>query len=1154
MKLITVFLFMGIIQLHAAVYSQNRFDFNESNISVKQMFKQIEKISKFTIFYRLDQVDLNQKVQVVTRGATIEEVMKKILQNQPLTFQIIDEVVVIKTSGSKDLSAFVVTGSVTDSKTGETLLGVTVKLKGSSLATTTDVHGKYRLTIPYPNDVLVFNYLGYTTAEVGVKGRSVVDMVLNEESKALNELVVVGYTTQKKKDLTGAISVVDVQNLVKTPTGSINNQLQGQAAGVSVTGSGQPGEEPQVHIRGFNTFGDNTPLYVIDGVPTQNVTDLNPNDVATMQVLKDAGSASIYGSRASNGVIIITTKKGNGKVKIQYDAYYGTQVPKGGNVYHTLSPQEMANLKRIAQTNSGVTTFSDQQYGNGPTYVLPDYISPAGVKIGDPAADPSKYYLNPFYTTSDDLNSFYRIVKANKVGTDWFHEVFKPAPIMSHNVSVSAGSDQGSYLFSMNYYNQKGTLIDTYEKRYIIRSNSQYNLSKSIRIGENLAYSLIDNPRVTLNNPDAVLAHTFREQPIIPVYDIKGNFAGGNGPGLGDAANPVAIQERTKNNRGFNYRLFGNVFAEADFLKYFNIRTSLGGEINSSTFHSFQYPTYENAENTQLNQYSEGSSSGHNYTWSNTVSFHRVFGKHDLKVLTGVEASQTDLSNLSGTRQNYYSFDPNYVNLFTGANDGQSNYSIRSSESLFSYLGRLDYSYNDKYLVNFIIRYDGSSKFVNQYGWFPALSAGYRISQESFLKDVSWLSDLKIRGGYGIMGNQFNIVNGNQFSTFSSSIGQSYYGINGNNLNSGFYQATIGNPKARWERDINSNIGVDASLFNDRLAFTIDYYRKDIKDLLFSPPFLATYGTANPPYINIAQMQNQGIDASVTGNFKINQDIGINTTLSVTTYNNKIKKVSNDASYFDADGARRVQTNLVRNQVGHSVGEFFGYKTAGFWNSQAEIDAANAKARAVTGDPNAVYQTDMAVGRFRYADVKGQGQITDASRTFIGNPNPKFSTGLNLGVNYKQFDFSIFLYGVFGNKVWNNVKYWRDFYSSFESAKSQTALYHSWTPQNHNAIAPIQELNGSFSTNGVANSYFVEDGTYLRAKNIQLGYTFSNLTLKKLSLKKLRIYVSAANLFTVTKYSGVDPELSGLAVTDFGIDEGNYPSSRTFLFGVNLTL
>ncbi|SHN23349.1 TonB-linked outer membrane protein, SusC/RagA family [Mucilaginibacter sp. OK098] len=1153
MKLVIILLFTGILQIHAAAYSQNTYNFNEQRISVKQMFKKIEKAGKYTIFYRLDQVKLDQKVQINIKDASIDDVMKQVLQNQVLAFQVMGDIIVIKPLQDKNAADQTITGTVTDAS-NLPVPGVTVKLKGSTIAASTDAQGKYSITIPNANAVLVFTFLGFTTQEVSVNGQTVINIKLVEESKSLNEVVIVGYATQKKKDLTGAVTVVNMADLVKTPTSSINNQLQGQAAGVSVIGSGQPGQEPQVHIRGLNTFGNNTPLYVIDGVPTTDVSTLNPNDVENMQVLKDAGSASIYGSRASNGVIIITTKRGKGKVKIQYDAYYGSQVPKGGNVWHTLSSQEMANLKREAEVNSGVTDFSDQQYGDGPTYVLPDYIAPAGAHNGDASVNPSLYYVNPFYTDPNDYNNFYRITKANKTGTDWFHEVFKTAPITSHNLSLSAGTDQGSYLFSLNYYNQQGTLINTYEKRYTMRSNSQYNVSKHIRVGENLAYSVIDNPQVSINNPDAVIAHAFREQPIIPVYDIKGNYAGSDGPGLGDSANPVAIQQRTKNDKSLSYRLFGNAFAEADLVKSLTLRTSFGGELNSSTAHSFTYPTYENAENSSLNQYSVSSTSGYDYTWTNTLSYHEVFGKNDIKALVGTEANRNGESGLSGSRQNYYSFDPNYVNLSTGAAAGQSNSSYHNpARSLFSYIGRIDYAFDDKYLLSGVIRRDGSSAFVSQYGWFPAISAGWRISQENFMKNISWISDLKLRGGYGILGNQLNITSGNQFTNFSSAIGQSYYGIDGTSIIPGYYESDKGNPAAKWEKDINSNVGIDATLFHDMVSVTIDYYRKDIRDLLFNPTLPGTYGDPNPPFVNIAKMKNTGIDASITGNFKIRNDFKINATLSLTTYNNKILKVATESNYFDDDFGRRVGTNLVRNQVGHSIGEFYGYKVVGFWNSQAEIDAANAKAQKATGDPSAVYETDMGVGRFKYADVNGDGQVTDADRTFLGNPNPKFSTGLNLGVNYKQWDFSIFLYGNFGNKVWNNVKYWRDFYSSFGTAKSHTALYDSWTPTHMNASAPIQELGGYFSTNGAANSYFIENGTYLRAKNAQIGYTFSSAVLKKISVQKLRVYLSAANLFTITKYSGVDPELPG-TTTDFGVDEGTYSSSRTFLIGVNLSL
>ncbi|GAA4311449.1 TonB-dependent receptor [Mucilaginibacter gynuensis] len=1155
MKLVTILLFTGILQIHATAFSQNVYSFNLNNITVKEMFKQIEKNSNYTVFYRLDQVNVDQKIQLTVQDASIETVMKQVLQKQHLAFKVIGDIIIIKPGDDKDISALTVTGAVT-SESGETLPGVSVSLKGSELGTTTDASGKYSITIPDGSGTLIFTYIGYSSQQVAVNGQTVINVKLKEEAKALNEVVVVGYSTQRKKDLTGAVSVVDVKNLNKTASSSVNTQLQGQASGVSVIGSGQPGEEPQVRIRGFNTFGNNTPLYVVDGVPTQDVSTLNPNDVETFQILKDASSASIYGARASNGVIIITTKKGKGKVNVQYDAYYGSQVPKGGNVWNTLNPQEMADLKRVAKTNHGDTDFSDDLYGNGAKYVLPDYIFPTGAMAGDPSVDPSKYYVNPYYTSPDDLNSFYRIVKANKAGTDWYHAIFKTAPITSHNLSVSGGSDQGSYLFSLNYFNQRGTLIETYQKRYTLRSNSSYNISKNIRIGENLAYSITSNPKVGGNDPDGVITMAIRQMPIIPVYDIMGNYAGSYGSGLGDANNPVAIQQRTRTSGQTDYRLFGNMFAEADIIKGLTLRTSFGGETSSGNSHYFTYPSYENVENQSRNGYNEDSYSNYVYNWTNTLSYHKTIDKHDIKILVGTESNQENYSSLGGSRQNYYTFDPNYVNLSTGDAAGQNNYSDRSSTSLFSEFARLDYIFNDKYLFNATIRHDGTSNFSKnkQYGYFPAFSLGWRISQENFMKSLTWLNDLKIRGGYGIMGNQLNLTNANRFDTFSSTIGQSYYAIGGDGvITPGYYQAHIGNADARWEKDANTNIGFDATILNNALSFTIDYYRKDIRDLLFNPELLGTAGNGEVPYRNIAKMKTDGLDASVTGNFKISKDFTFNSTLTLTTYNNKIIKLSDNTNNFPSDIARRFGTSFVRNEVGHSVGEFYGYKIAGFWNSQDEIDAADAHAKAVTGNPDEFFQQDVKPGRFRYVDVNGDGLITDADKTFLGNPSPKFSGGLNLGGTYKNFDFNILLYGTFGNKVWNNVKYWRDFYANYETAKSKTALYDSWTPDNHNAKAPIQELDASFSSGSVPNSYFVENGTYLRARNAQIGYTFGGEWLKKANIQKLHVYVSATNLFTITGYSGIDPELNG-GVTNFGIDEGSYATPRTFLFGVNFSL
>ncbi|KAA5549123.1 SusC/RagA family TonB-linked outer membrane protein [Adhaeribacter rhizoryzae] len=1058
-----------------------------------------------------------------------------------------------------------ITGRVT-SASGEPLPGVTVLLKGTSNGTATDVDGKYSLSVPETSGTLVFSFIGYTTLERAFSGPGAINVNMADDAKALEEVVVTGYATQQKKDLTGSVAVVNVEEMTKQPTAQVTSMLQGRAAGVTVVGSGQPGQAPQIRIRGINTFGNNTPLYVVDGVPTTNINDLNPNDIANMQVLKDAGSASIYGSRAANGVIIISTKRGKDKIKVNYDAYYGTQRPPQGNVWDIASPQEMADLKRMALVNSGVTNLNDPQYGNGSTYVLPDYLvggTSYGLKEGDPAVDPAKYKVNPFYTGgSSELSSFYRIVKSNKQGTDWFHEIFKPAPITSHNVAVSGGGELGSYYFSLNYFDQEGSLKNTYNKRYTIRSNSTFNLNKKIRIGENLGYSLTDNPQITALSEGSGIGMAFRQQPIIPVYDIMGNYAGSFAKGLGNARNPVAIQDRIRNNKSLNSRLFGSIFAEADILPSLTFRTTFGGEYYANSSRSFAYPEYENSENGTTNQYNQNSGNGYNWTWSNTLAYSKIFNEiHNFKLLIGSEAYQNVGTSLGGSTQGYFSFDPIFTTLSTGSGT-QTNSSSRYDDALFSLFSRLDYSLKDKYLLGATIRRDGSSRFGenNRYGVFPAVSAGWRISQESFMQNLAWLTDLKIRGGYGIMGNQLNVDPNNAYTLYGADRTSTYYPITGTNNSTqlGFRKTRIGNPDAKWESNVNGNVGIDATLFGGVIDITADYYSKQIRDLLYAVELPGTAGAATVPSVNIAKIQNKGFDGSITGHINATSDLTFDITGTITTYNNKILKISNGAQNFELESRRFNGSNIIRNMVGEAMSSFYGYKIAGFWNDQAEIDEANTQARTASGDANAVYQNDVKPGRFRYTDVNGDGRVTDADRTVLGSPNPDFTYGINLAATYKNFDFNMFLYGSQGNEIWNQVKWWTDFYPNFEGAKSKTALYDSWLPERRNAKAPIQENVGSFSTTNVPNSYYVENGSYLRARNAQIGYTLPGNLLSRYGVGRLRVYVQGANLFTLTKYSGVDPEISG--GTDFntnsrafGIDEGAYPNMRQYLVGLNVT-
>ena len=1039
---------------------------------------------------------------------------------------------------------------------GKPVVGASVTVNGTTSGTQTDASGNFSISVPTGRNALTVSSVGFETQNLTISGSNTVTATLRTAAGNLNEIVVTGYTAQRKKDVTGSVSVVNVEELNRQPTGQVANQLQGQASGVTIIGSGQPGEDPQIRIRGINTFGNNTPLFVVDGVPTQNIQTLNPNDIASMQVLKDAGAASIYGSRASNGVIIITTKNGrSGKTTVTYDGYYGTQVPKGGNVFDVLTPQEMSQLRFNALANTGTPvtdTTPDPLYGAGPTPVLPDYILPSGAHEGDPSVNPALYHVNPYYNNSSDVNSFYRITRANKAGTDWFHEIFKAAPIQSHNLAVSGGSERGRYLLSFNYFNQEGTLINTYFKRYTMRSNSQFNITKSIRVGENLSYSITQNPRITATQEGSAIGMAIREQPIIPVHDIMGNYAGTAGGQLGNAANPVAMQQRTGNNNGFNNRLLGNVYADIDLIKGLTFHTSFGGESFSAFSRSFSYPTYENQENTTSNTYTEASTYGWNWTWTNTLTFKQTFNDvHTFQLLLGTEAYDNRNYSNSAQSQGYFSFDPNFTTL-NSSTTGQSHSSTRALESLWSQFARLDYSFQDKYLVSGTIRRDGSSKFspLNQYGYFPAVTAAWRISQENFMKNINWIRDLKIRGGWGIMGNQFNLSATNQFSTFTSDISSSYYDItNSNNgIQLGFQPGQIGNPLAKWERDINSNIGIDATLFKGVIDFTVDYYKKNIKDLLFNPTYPGTAGTGTVPYANTADVKNSGFDLQINYHTNITKDLKLNGTGTLTTFTNTITQVADNQTFFWSGGQRRFGTNFIRNEVGHPIGSFYGYEVAGFYNSAEEITKLNSTA------PSGTYQTDAAPGRFRFADVNGDGQVNADDRTFIGNPNPKFTYGLNIALDYKNFDFSVFFYGSQGNKIWNNVRYWTDFYASFAGAKSKTALYDSWTPTHQNAKAPIQENKGYASTNNSPSSYFIENGSYLRARNMMLGYTLPKNLLAKIGFQSIRVYVQAANLFTITKYTGLDPEINGNnnSVTEFGIDEGTYPSQRQYLVGLNV--
>ncbi|GAB3959970.1 TonB-dependent receptor [Spirosoma harenae] len=1045
-----------------------------------------------------------------------------------------------------------VKGKVSDAK-GEPLTGVSVVVKGSSTGTITDAAGKYSINVPDGNAILVFSFIGFTKQEIPVNAQTTLDVVLSDDAKALEEVVVTGYSSQRKKDITGSVAIVKVSDLQALPASSAENQLQGRAAGVTVISNNQPGSVSTVRIRGFASFTGNDPLYIVDGVPTGSLVGINPGDVESMQVLKDAASASIYGARASNGVIVVTTKKGKvGSAKVSYDVSYGVQNP-GKGWTNMLNPQEYADLQWLALKNSGQPQQS-VQYGKGATPVLPDYLlagTASGVKEGDPAANPALYDLS-YANLASSTYAPYLIVKANKQGTNWWKEVTRNAPIANHNLTVSGGApDKSRYLFSFNYFNQDGIVINNFYKRYSARVNTEFTLKKNIRIGENLQVSTTQANGAANNTEASELALARYILPIIPVYTIReGDFAGTKGNGLGTADNPVAVRDRIKNNRANAFGIFGNMYLEVDFLKHFTARTSFGGSYGTNDYTNYPTIEYEGSENNRNPTLAVGFFKNQSWTWTNQISYKNTFGDHNLQVLAGTEAVEDAGNRIEGSRSTYFTYtNQNAITLSSGTANQLVSGFPNTPASLFSLFGKVDYEYKNKYLASVTVRRDGSSRFGpdNRYAVFPSVSAGWRISEESFLKNVLWLTDLKLRGSYGMMGNQ-RINPANQYTQFATSRSAAAYDIAGTNNNpqAGYYLSFIGNSAGKWETNVSTNIGFDATLFGGKTDISFDWYQKKTNDLLYTVEQLATAGgiaSQNPPFFNVGSMKNTGIDLAISQRANLS-DVKLDATLTFTTYANEITKIADGITYFDYNSPLNEQNRIggvfTRNAVGHPINAYFGYDVIGLFQSADDV------AKSPT-------QQSAGPGRFKYRDANGDGKIDANDRVFFGNPNPTFTYGLNLNLAYKGFDLAGFFYGVQGRDAINYARFTTDFYAQGVTNKSKDALYNSWRPDNLGATVPIQETVGNFSTNAIPNSYYKEDASYLRLKNLSLGYTLPTPLLSRVGVDRLRVYVQATNLFTITRYTGLEPEIISTDDRAAGIDANAYPAVKQYLVGASLT-
>ncbi len=1011
-------------------------------------------------------------------------------------------------------------GVVKDAK-GEPIIGANVVVKGSTNGVVTDLDGKYELRNVPSNAVVQISYIGYLTQEFKAGELSTLDVKLLEDTQKLDEVVVVGYGVQKKKDLTGAVAVLKLDDVKTSPVSSVDEMMQGKLSGVNVMPDNMPGGGVAVRIRGFSTVRNNDPLYIIDGVPVENgINFLNPNDIESMQVLKDASSASIYGARAANGVVIISTKKGKqGKMTVNFDAYTGFQ--EAAKSLRMLNAQQYGDMLWTAMTNDGKTPANDI-YGNGTTAVIPSYLDKAQT------------------IPSDDV--------------DWVQEILRKAIVQSYNLSFSKADDTSSQLFSAGYFDQNGLMKYTGFRRLNGRFNSEWKLfNKHAIIGENISLSHDWGVGATNNSAlSGMLYNAYKYMSIIPVYDNNGNFAGNP---FGDIENPLGSLYRNKDNNEHNTRIMGNAYIQISPIDGLTFKSNFGTDYKNYNLRDYS-PKFSEINVLQaLSTLTNTNSGRFNWVFTNTLNYLKSFGLNDVNVLLGTESLRNRYEYFTATRKGFAFDDENFHYLNAGGTSDQTNTGSMEQYSMTSYFGKIDYSFNNRYLAAFTLRRDGSSRLgKNKWGNFPAVSLGWRISNEAFFHS-NLISDLKLRFGWGQNGNS-DIPAYSTIDSYSSNQDYSNYPMDGSqsSVYTGYTQTRTSNPNLKWETTTQTNLGLDLGLLNNELLLTVDLFNKDTKDLLYARPLVSTVGGTNATmWDNIGKMNNKGVEVEINYKKSLDKDFGINVGMNLSVIRNKMTGLSNGVSYIGIPNTMLHSVNfdqeISRSAVGHPIASFYVYKADGLFQSQQEIDSyVNSSGEKL--QPNA------HPGDIRFVDMNGDGKIDGNDRSFVGSPHPDLTAGLTLGFNYKNFDFSAFFSGSFGNDVYNLTKYLGEFFNQSQYNKNSTIL-NAWTPTHTNTSVP-RVTQDDPNNNIRPSSYYIENGSYVRLKNLKVGYQLPKNILSLLNVQNAYLYLQATNLFTITSYDGIDPEVGLQSYTsssrnlDMGIDRGIYPLSRSYTFGVNV--
>lgn len=1093
MRISTFLLMVCVFCSYAGnAHSQNaKVSIHMNNVKLDKILNEIENQTDYLFIYN-NQVDINKITSVKVKNEAVAQVLDRILSGTGINYELEGTHIILTTEAIKDLhaqqQAKTVTGTVTD-VSGEPIIGANIRIKGTTTGTITDIDGNFSIEAK-PQSVIEVSYIGYLTQETVINNQKSIRFLLKEDTKTLDEVVVIGYGVQKKADLTGSVANINTEKLNTQSNANIGQALQGKIAGVDIVSQGgAPGSGTRIMVRGIGTLNNASPLYIVDGMYMNSIDHINPNDIASIDVLKDASSAAIYGSRAANGVIIVTTKEGSnteGKPIIDLSVNLGISTAS--------KFLDMLDAKGWAE----VTTIARQA-------------------IGKPALD-----------MATDL--------ANKPDNDWQDIMFRPALMQNYNLAVKGGGKYSTYYTGLGYFNQDGIVKGTNYQRYNIQSKNDYKRG-IFSAGTNLIISFSHDKPLHQELRGGMIGTILQSVPTLEKYDDTRE--GGYGGTYGDVVNiphPLAIiDDNIMDRYNENVKIFANLYAQIELFKGLKYKLNLTPDFSFERYKNYLNKYDFGLATNSITQLTERQRRRRNILVENLLTFDRTFGEHKISALAGYTYQDSRFRHI----QAYGEGLPQGLEEIDAATTNRSNEGNSWRSVLTSILGRVFYSYQNKYLFTATIRRDGSSKFGknNRYGYFPSFSLGWNVAEEKFMENVHWLDQLKLRGGYGVLGNQ-EIDNYQYSSTITTGI--NYPDGNGGLLQ-GAFPKNFANPDIKWEETAMTNVGIDFMAFNNRLSLTADYYVKNTKDILLTVPIPISSGGANDPIRNAGKIRNNGFEFNLGWMDQPNPDISYGINLIGSFNKNKVIAMGSESGSIKG-GSTNQNITTSETKAGYPIGGYWLISTAGYFNSQEEVDAYAKDGKKI--------QPAAEPGDIKFVDANNDGVINDDDRVFQGSPFPDFTFALNGNMRYKNFDLSIGLQGVLGNKIYNATRQTLEDVTKGSNFLASCLDY--WTPENKNASHPRLTWDDPNRNTRAESDRYLENGSYLRLRSVQLGYTFPQTWFKG-AIQHARVYINAENLFTITSYSGYSPDVNADNANYRGFDNFIYPTNHTFMLGLNVT-